>query len=246
MASTSAIADEQNTKAIEGGLSTNRHGEIRYFGPLSSLAAASAQAARYAALTQASAPFDAINYDPPPRPPILSSELHNQLLRYAFEYALPTFCLVDERRFYADMAIDSTCRTPNYSPLLLNVLLGLGARYLAPDDDFPREICSDPNDPSTRGEVFIDFARSILDHEWKLPRISTLRALACLSLFMCGKRGYDGVSWLHIGMATRVGENCECFMSRFKHARTEFMRPIKLSRSTSRHSPSVAVRRADP
>lgn len=208
---------QPSAETIEGGLSTNRHGEIRYFGPLSSMsvladAAASAeglQAARYAALTQACEPFNAIDYQPPPKPPPLSQELQGRLLRYAFEYALPAFCLVDERRFYADMAADKMSRTHNYSPLLLNVILGMGARYLEPNDDFPRAICTDPNDTDTRGEVFIDFARSVIDHEWKLPRISTLRALACLSLWMVGKRGYDGVSWLHIGMATRVAENCE-------------------------------------
>lgn len=91
---------------------------------------------------------------------------------------------------------------------MLNVLLGIGCRYLDPAEAFPRAVCSDPNDSSTRGDAFIDFARYNLEREWNYPKISTLRTLACLCLYLVGKRGYDGASWLYIGCATRVGENC--------------------------------------
>ncbi|KAK4057784.1 hypothetical protein OIO90_001003 [Microbotryomycetes sp. JL221] len=198
--------------SLAGGLAHNAHGE----GPGSAMsvladAAASSEglrAARHAALTQAPNPLAIITHEPPPPPPVLPPEVSSRILRNAFEYALPAFCLVDERSFYADMAEYPTSSTQHYSPFMLYILLGIGCRYLDPNEaGFPVEVCSDPSDRSTRGDRFIDYARYILDNEWHFPKLSTLRALASLSLYMVGKRGFDGASWLHIGSATRVGEN---------------------------------------
>lgn len=118
------------------------------------------EAARAFSLTRAPIP-GALPTDPalPRRPPDLTPEFRSHLLRLAFEYGLH-FGLVNERRFYRDLAISPFHRTPNYSPFLLNVLLAIGSRYLDPKaDDFPREICADMTDPSTRGDVFINWAR---------------------------------------------------------------------------------------
>ncbi|KAK4055461.1 hypothetical protein OIV83_000007 [Microbotryomycetes sp. JL201] len=214
-ASSHSVAETAND-SLAGGLARNAHGELRFYGPGSAMsvladAAASAEglkAARHAAVTQAPNPLAIITYDPPPSPPVLSSELSSRILRYAFEFAVPAFCLVDERSFYADMAACPTASTQHYSPFMLYILMGIGCRYLSTDEEiFPFEVCSDENDRSTRGDRFINYARYILDQEWHFPKLSTLRALACLSLYMVGKRGFDGASWLHIGSATRVGEN---------------------------------------
>lgn len=158
------------TDAFQGGLAFNTHGELRFAGPTSSYRAVLAdssklketnvEAARAFSLTRAPVP-GALPSDPalPRRPPELTKEFRTLLLRLAFEYGLH-FGLVNERRFYRDLAISPFHRTPNYSPFLLNVLLAIGSRYLDPAlDDFPREICSDMNDVSTRGDVFINWAR---------------------------------------------------------------------------------------
>lgn len=186
------------------------------------------RAAQHAALTQAAAPQAEFDYAPPPTPPVLAPELQSRLLTNAFSFALAGFQLVDERAFYAQLIQDPSARTQHYSPFMLNVLLGIGCRYLDPAEAFPRAVCSDPNDSATRGDAFINFARYNLEREWNyrkllssshrtreladsfslVAKISTLRALACLCLYLVGKRGHDGASWLYIGCATRVAENC--------------------------------------
>lgn len=89
-----------------------------------------------------------------------SNEFKMKLLRLAFEFMLSQFGLVNEKKFYRDMAVAPYHRTAYYSPLLLNVLLGIGSRYLVPgQDEFPVEICSSREDMSTRGDTFIQWAR---------------------------------------------------------------------------------------
>ena len=87
----------------------------------------------------------------------------------------PDAGLVDERQFYHQLVLDPTSRTQHYSPFLLNVLLGIGCRFLDPAEVFPREVCSDPNDSSTRGDAFIDFARYNLEREWNFREQMGLR-----------------------------------------------------------------------
>lgn len=112
------------------------------------------------------------SYIAPPPPPTLSPELQHQLLRFAFDYAVATFNLVDERHFYADMLVNPNDQTQHYSPFLLNILLGIGCRYLDPLSNFPRELCSVLDDPSTRGEPFITYARSSIEREWNFRAFS--------------------------------------------------------------------------
>jgi hypothetical protein len=119
------------------------------------------EAARANSLTRAPIP-GSVPRDPalPRRPPELTLDFRTYLLRLAFEYTLSQFGLVHERRFYRDLAISPYDRTPNYSPFLLNVLLGIGSRYIDPaTEDFPADICSDITDVNTRGDVFINWAR---------------------------------------------------------------------------------------
>lgn len=161
-----------------GGLALNAHGELRFAGPTSSYRAVLAdssrlevtnvEAARAFSLTRAPVP-GAVPRDPslPRRPPELTHEFRGYLLRLAFEYTLSQFGLVHERRFYRDLALSAFHRTANYSPLLLNVLLGIGCRYIdTKTEEYPPEICSELGDASTRGDVFINHARYLIDQEW--------------------------------------------------------------------------------
>lgn len=71
--------------------------------------------------------------------------------------------IIPEREFYADLQRFPFERTQHYSPFLLNVSLAVGCRYLEPTEDYPPEICGLIGDPDTRGDVFITWARYLLD-----------------------------------------------------------------------------------
>ncbi|SCV70666.1 BQ2448_3428 [Microbotryum intermedium] len=197
-----------------GGLARNAHGELRFFGPgsthiLMAQSAANQQSLERSAahiLTRAPNPRIANCLAIPPRPPELDPIFRARLLRLAFDYVLPLFQVVDERRFLSELKAHPHDRTDAYSPFMLNILLGIGCRYLDPEEDFPREVCSDLNDSSTKGDVFINYARFCLDSEWNWPKISTLRGLVCLALYLTG-RGMDGLAWLYTGMSSLVAEN---------------------------------------
>lgn len=149
--------------------------ELRFYGPTSSYRAVLAdssrlersqvESARAFSLTRAPV-RGALPHDPqlPRRPPRLTDEDRARLLRHAFDNCLSQFGLVDERAFYRDLKECSQLRTAHYSPFLLNIVLAIGSRYLATDDPISFEVCAIPNDPSTRGDVFINWARY---SEWR-------------------------------------------------------------------------------
>ncbi|KAJ8293875.1 Nitrogen assimilation transcription factor nirA [Rhodotorula toruloides] len=201
--------------AFAGGLAFNSHGELRFYGPTSSYRAiladvteSSVEAARAWSLTRAPIPY-APPLDPqlPRRPPVLSSEFSAKLIGLAFEHAFSQFGLVDERAFLQDLTTSATRRTPHYSPLLLHLVLAFGARYLDPaDTSWCREICSDPSDPSTRGDVFIDWARLALDGEFKHPDVSTVTSLTCLSVYL-GGMACDGPALMFHAQSMALAED---------------------------------------
>ncbi|GAA6053201.1 hypothetical protein NBRC10513_007139 [Rhodotorula toruloides] len=201
--------------AFAGGLAFNSHGELRFYGPTSSYRAiladvteSSVEAARAWSLTRAPIPY-APPLDPqlPRRPPVLSSDFSAKLIGLAFEHAFSQFGLVDERSFLQDLTTSATSRTPHYSPLLLHLVLAFGARYLDPaDTSWPREICSDPSDPSTRGDVFVDWARLAIDGEFKHPDVSTVTSLTCLSVYL-GGMACDGPALMFHAQSVAMAED---------------------------------------
>ncbi|BGP49575.1 hypothetical protein JCM10450v2_005470 [Rhodotorula kratochvilovae] len=205
----------QSSAPFSAGLALNAHGELRFCGPTSSYRAILAdaneqavEAARAWSLTRAPNPY-APPLDPhlPRKPPVLSTEFSGQLIRLAFEYAFSQFGLVDERAFLADLSTSATQRTANYSPLLLHLVLAFGARYLDPQDpDWPRDICSDVDDPSTRGDVFVAWARAAVDGEFRHPDISTVRSLMVLSVYLAGQ-AMDGPALMYGTQGLRMAED---------------------------------------
>ncbi|KAK4046074.1 hypothetical protein OIV83_006379 [Microbotryomycetes sp. JL201] len=210
---------------FQGGLAINAHasrisftGELRFYGPTSSYRAViaeysavqkeSVEAARALSLTRAPV-RGSMPREPelPRRPPNLSPDMRSTLLKLAFEFCLSQFGLVDERKFMRDLENHPHYRTPHYSPFLLHVVLGIGCRYLDPAaQEILPELCSDPNDPSTRGDVFISWARYMIDQEWYHPDVSTVRALACLTVYLAG-RGLDGPAYMYTGQAMKLAED---------------------------------------
>lgn len=130
------------------------------------------EAARAFTLLKAPVPF-ALPHKPrlPREPPILTPEFQQRLIQNALSYCFAGIGLVSEREFLHDLHFLSGNRTANYSPFLLYVILAIGCRYLNPEENYPIEICSDINDRSTRGDVFSDWARYLIDQEWYHPQL---------------------------------------------------------------------------
>ncbi|GAA5985225.1 hypothetical protein JCM10908_002575 [Rhodotorula pacifica] len=211
---------------FRGGLALNAHGELRYYGPTSSYRSllvaspsvtdtdattsgpsATLQALRSYSLTRAPIPTAAPS-EPifPTRPPDLPPDLTARLFRLAFEFCFAHYNIVPERQFYQDLQMFPTQRTQFYSPFLMHVVLAVGCRYLQPEDNYPPEICGLLGDPDTRGDVFINWARFLLDQEWYNPSMSTIRGLLVLGLYMAG-RGFDGPCQMFVSQAAKLAED---------------------------------------
>ncbi|KAM0786399.1 hypothetical protein ACM66B_001866 [Microbotryomycetes sp. NB124-2] len=212
-----SAAQNTPTDTFQGGLAINAHGELRFYGPTSSYRAVIAEysavqkesvdAARALSLTRApirgSMPREP---ELPRRPPDLSPALRSNLIKLAFEFCLSQFGLVDERKFMRDFENYPLYRTPHYSPFLLQIVLAIGCRYLDPSNQLVPDLCSDPTDASTRGDVFISWARYMIDQEWYHPDVSTVRALSCLSVYLAG-RGLDGPACMYQGQSMKLAED---------------------------------------
>ena len=89
---------------------------------------------------------------------------------------------VDEAAFLRDLHFDATRRTANFSRFLHLVLLASGCRYLV---DAPSFLCRD-GDEASRGLVFIDAAKTLVDQEGTSPKLSSIASFLLLSTFMVG------------------------------------------------------------
>lgn len=128
--------------------------------------AATLQALRSYSLTRAPIPT-AAPCEPvfPTRPPELSPDFKARLFRLAFEFGLAHYNVVPERQFYQDLQMFPLERTEFCSPFLMHTVLAVGSRYLERGEDYPPEICGLYGDPDTRGDVFVNWARFLLDQE---------------------------------------------------------------------------------
>ncbi|GAA5870799.1 hypothetical protein JCM8547_001711 [Rhodosporidiobolus lusitaniae] len=227
---------------FSGTLAVNSHGELRFAGATSTFRAivgsveSAVEAARAWSLTRAPIP-NAPPLDPflPKPPPQLNPQLSGKLIRYAFEYCFSQFGLVEERAFLADLAKNPTARTPNYSPLLLHLVLAIGSRYLDPSDpDFNVDLCSDIADPSTRGDVFVNWARLMLDQEWYHPDLSTARVLTLLSTYLAGQ-ALDGPALMFDSQNMRINEDFGLHLDlhRLPKGAQNFSKALRDSRRTA-------------
>jgi len=114
-------------------------------------------------------------------PPFISAtrpEAHSSSHVLLSLTALP----VDEASFLRDLHFDATRRTANFSRFLHLVLLATGCRYLVDASSF---LCRD-GDQSSRGLVFIDAAKTLVDEEGTSPKLSSITSFLLLSSFMVG------------------------------------------------------------
>lgn len=103
----------------------------------------------------------------------VSEELRSHLIDLYFEWDQPWLQVVNEKLFR-----DSLASGGRYcSPLLLNCILALGSRYCE-----RVEIRTDPNDPNSAGRAFISEAESLIRHDLRWPKITTIQSLAIMGM----------------------------------------------------------------
>ncbi|KAF5002328.1 hypothetical protein FDECE_10644 [Fusarium decemcellulare] len=173
--------------AFEGILASNeslnfdRDGEARYFGSTSGRPDFTASDVPHA--------YPQLIDEAP-----ITGELESHLIDLYFKWEQPWFQVVDETLFRESRKSNGRY----FSPLLLNCILAMGARY----SDRP-EVRTDPNDPNTAGRIFLDAAEVLLYFDIKRPTITTLQAVAIMGTVYVAF-GQDAAGWLHSGMANRL------------------------------------------
>ncbi|KAJ3104975.1 hypothetical protein HDU96_008752 [Phlyctochytrium bullatum] len=100
-------------------------------------------------------------------------EAIRELLDLYFHYIHPTMPLVHMNSFMANFA--------NESPLLLNSMYALAARYSSHPS-----IRTGPDMLYNNGDIFYNKARELVDHYMDVPNTSTVTALLCLATYAAG------------------------------------------------------------
>ncbi|CAI7598371.1 unnamed protein product [Penicillium discolor] len=103
----------------------------------------------------------------------ISKELQEHLVSLYFEWEQPWFQAVDETLFR-----ESWKENGRYcNPLLLNCIFALGSRY-----SDRTEVRSNPEDPNTAGQLFLELAEVLLHFDLKSPSIITIQSLAMMAI----------------------------------------------------------------
>lgn len=85
------------------------------------------------------------------------------------------------------------------SSLLVNAILALACRFSNRPD-----ARADPNNPASAGDHFFREAKRILEIEGDTPSLTSIQALALMSLHEAGC-GNDSSGWMYSGRAFRMG-----------------------------------------
>jgi hypothetical protein len=114
--------------------------------------------------------------------------LEHHLLRLYFTWQHPIAHLFSEDRFLRDLCNGfGNC----YSPLLLSVLLAIGAHY----SRFANEV---------QGDMYFARAKTLLANELERPSLSTCQALVLMGAREAGCGREYGSGWLYAGMGFRM------------------------------------------
>ncbi|KAL5048060.1 hypothetical protein BDW71DRAFT_196449 [Aspergillus fruticulosus] len=158
--------------AFDESLNSDKNGELRYFGPLSGRLQFQSSSALHAEETFLGA------YTRP-------------FDRLYFTWEHPRFSVIGEDLFRRDMSSGGRDR----SRLLHISILALGSRFTDRVD-----VRSDPDDPNTAGNLFLEHANNYLGNEMEAPSLTTIQALVILGMFYIAT-GADAAGWFHHGMA---------------------------------------------
>ncbi|KAJ3091795.1 hypothetical protein HK102_013386 [Quaeritorhiza haematococci] len=118
----------------------------------------------------------------------------DELIELYFDYIYPIMPMTHRKTFLANL--------PNTSPLLLNAMFALAARY-----------CTNPaiitpangNALFSAGDPFYIRARELVDHFMDVPSLSTVEALLLLATYAAGS-GRGSAAWMYSGMAIRMAQ----------------------------------------
>ncbi|KAJ3205986.1 hypothetical protein HDU67_008520 [Dinochytrium kinnereticum] len=119
-------------------------------------------------------------------------EAIRELLDLYFEYIHPAMPLVHQKSFMTNFA--------NESPLLLNAMYSLAARYSRHPS-----IRTNPDTLYNNGDPFYIKARELVDQFMETPHPSTVTALLCLATYAAGS-GRGSASWMYSGMSIRMAQ----------------------------------------
>lgn len=132
------------------------------------------------------------------------TEVIVHLINMYFTWHYPFFTTLSKSLFYRDFLLGKPPVTPRRtiycSSLLVNAMLALGCHFT----NSPRA-CSDPNDPTTKGDAFFAEAKRLIveNDEYEKPRLVTIQALCLMSVREAGC-GREAKGWVYSGMSFRM------------------------------------------
>ena len=103
----------------------------------------------------------------------ISPELVDHLLELYFQWEQPWNQVVDETLFRQSQKDNGRF----FSTLLLNCILAIGSRYSERID-----LRTDPNDPNTAGQIFLENAEVMLHFDLRSPSIVTVQSLSVMAI----------------------------------------------------------------
>lgn len=103
----------------------------------------------------------------------ISPELIDHLLELYFQWEQPWNQVVDETLFRQSQADNDRF----FSTLLLNCILAIASRYSERTD-----VRTDPNDPNTAGQLFLENAEVMLHFDLRSPSIVTVQSLSVMAM----------------------------------------------------------------
>jgi len=137
----------------------------------------------------------------------MDTEVIIHLINMYFTWHYPYFTTLSKSLLYRDFllgkAIGSPKRTVYCSSLLVNAMLALGCHFT----NSPKG-CADPNDPTSKGDVFFAEAKRLIveNDEYEKPKLTTIQALCLMSVREAGC-GREAKGWVYSGMSFRMAQD---------------------------------------
>ncbi|TVY46191.1 Nitrogen assimilation transcription factor [Lachnellula occidentalis] len=137
----------------------------------------------------------------------MDTEVIVHLINMYFTWHYPYFTTLSKSLFYRDFLLGKPSgppkRTSYCSSLLVNAMLALGCHFT----NSPKG-CSDPNDPTTKGDAFFAEAKRLIveNDEYEKPRLTTIQALCLMSVREAGC-GREAKGWVYSGMGFRMAQD---------------------------------------
>ncbi|KAH6637641.1 putative fungal-specific transcription factor [Boeremia exigua] len=125
----------------------------------------------------------------------IGADLQEELIDSYFVWHNPCSPVLNELLFKRDL---QQGKGRYFSPLLLKCVLSAGCRF----SDRP-EVRTNPNDPNTAGDQFLEEAEALFQYELKVPSLTTIQA-AAIMIYLHASRAADTMAWLYQGTAHRL------------------------------------------